>query len=214
MSEGIPIGNLSNLRFCRTFINSGGVKGEVTFTQRSKFDPTFLNFTLATPLAHHVSRKFAEDVSGFKIHSLPPTPQRIGQPDYCETTGELHNPRELQLDHAPPPGYGTQEQYAIGDLSGKLQGRNKKYFHQYVLPGTSSELSGLYWDLYLPLQGRHSIAHRSLVIYTFNRTDVQNITQSIWGCSPLNQYERNGIYQQPMFTAQVRRESAHWTVSS
>lgn len=182
--------------------------------QRSKFDPTFLNFTLATPLAQHVSRKFAQDVSGFKIHSLPPTPHRIGQPDYCETTGELHNPRELQLDHAPPPGYGTQEQYAIGDLTGKLQGRNKKYFHQYVLPGTSSELSGLYWDLYLPLQGRHSIAHRSLVIYTFNRTDVLNITQSIWGCSTLNQYQRNGIYQQTMFTAQVSEESSQWTVCS
>ncbi|XP_064552755.1 uncharacterized protein Rsod [Drosophila montana] len=187
----------------KTFINSGGVKGEVTFTQRSKFDPTFLNFTLSTPHAPHVSRKFAEDVAAFRIHGLPPAPQRIGQPDYCETTGDLHNPRELQQEHVPPPGYGTQEQYALGDLSGKLQGRNKQYWHQYVLPGTSFELSGLYWDLYLPLQGRHSIAHRSLVIYTFNRSDVHNITKNIWGCSPLNQYQRNGVYQQPMFTAQV-----------
>ncbi|XP_017091861.2 uncharacterized protein Rsod [Drosophila bipectinata] len=186
----------------KTFINSGGVKGEVTFTQRSKFDPTFLNFTLEAPLSQHVSRKFAEDVAAFKIHSLPPVPQRMGHEDYCWTTGEMHNPRELN-DNIPPPGYGTQEQYAVGDLSGKLQGRNKGYFHQYVLPGTSSELSGLYWDVFLPLQGRHSIVQRSLVIYTYNRTDVEHITQSIWGCSSLGQYQKNGIYQQNMITAQV-----------
>ncbi|XP_034664777.1 uncharacterized protein LOC117899105 isoform X1 [Drosophila subobscura] len=186
----------------KTFINSGGVKGEVTFTQRSKFDPTFLNFTLGAPLSQHVSRKFAEDVAAFRLHSMPPVPHRIGKEDFCLTTGDMHNPRDLQ-EKVPPPGYGTQEQYAVGDLSGKLQGRNKAYWHQYVLPGTSSELSGLYWDVFLPLQGRYSIAQRSLVVYTFNRTDVQNITKSIWGCSSLSQYLRNGIYQQPMFTAQV-----------
>ncbi|XP_068153414.1 uncharacterized protein Rsod [Drosophila tropicalis] len=186
----------------KSFLNSGGVKGEVTFTQRSKFDPTFLNFTLGAPLSQHVSRKFAEDVAHFRIHSLPPVPQHMGKAEYCQSTGDMHNPRNLQ-EHIPPPGYGTQEQYAIGDLTGKLQGRNKHYWHQYVLPGTSSELSGLYWDLYLPLQGRHSIAQRSLVIYTYNRTDVENITQSIWGCSTINQYQKNGLYQQAMFTAQV-----------
>ncbi|EDW39378.1 GL14064 [Drosophila persimilis] len=186
----------------KTFINSGGVKGEVTFAQRWKFDPTFLNFTLGAPLSQHVSRKFAEDVAAFRLHSMPPVPQRIGREDFCLTTGDMHNPRGLQKN-VPPPGYGTQEQYAVGDLSGKLQGRNKAYWHQYVLPGTSSELSGLYWDVFLPLQGHHSIAQRSLVIYTFNRTDVQNITKNIWGCATLSQYLQNGVYQQPMFTAQV-----------
>ncbi|XP_052836220.1 LOW QUALITY PROTEIN: uncharacterized protein LOC128252495 [Drosophila gunungcola] len=186
----------------KTFINSGGVKGEVTFMQRSKFDPTFLNFTLGAPLSQHVSRKFAEDVAAFRIHSLPPVPQRMGHEDYCFTTGEMHNPREIS-DNIPPPGYGTQEQYPLGDLSGKLQGRNKAYWHQFVLPGTSSELNGLYWDVFLPLQGRHSIYQRSLVIYTFNRTDVSNITKNIWGCSSLGQYQKNGIYQQNMVTAQV-----------
>ncbi|XP_030370724.1 uncharacterized protein LOC115621265 [Scaptodrosophila lebanonensis] len=189
----------------KAFINQGGVQGEVTFIQRSKFDPTFLNFTLGAPgkFRQQVSQKFAADVAAFRLHNLPPIPHRAGHADYCSTTGELYNPSELSQENLPPPGYGTQEQYAVGDLSGKLHGRNKEYYHQYVIPGTSSELSGLYWDVYLPLQGRHSIAHRSLVIYTHNRTDVQNITQSIWACSPLNQYQRNGIYQQNMFTAQV-----------
>lgn len=172
--------------------------------QRSKFDPTFLNFTLGAPLSQHVSRKFAEDVAAFRIHSLPPVPSRMGHEDYCLTTGDMHNPREIN-ENIPPPGYGTQEQYPVGDLSGKLQGRNKGYWHQYVLPGTSSELNGLYWDIFLPLQGRYSIAQRSLVIYTFNRSNVTNITKMIWGCSSLSQYQRNGIYQQNMVTAQVGR---------
>jgi len=61
-------------------------------------------------------------------------------------------------------GFGTQDQYAIGDLSGKLQGRKKGSYHNDILPG-SAKLSGIYWDTYLPLSGIHSIVHRSLVLY-------------------------------------------------
>lgn len=191
--------------FCRTFINNGGIKGEVTFTQRSKFDPTFLNFTLesAGKHAHYVSRKFAENVSAFRIHKLPPVPHKVGKADYCHSTGELFDPRSLGKSSVPPPGFGTQDQYPIGDLSGKLQSRNKDYYHHYLLPGSSSELNGLYWDTFLPLQGLYSIANRGMVIYTYNRTNVENITESPWGCATINQYQRNGVYQKPMFTAQV-----------
>lgn len=58
-------------------------------------------------------------------------------------------------------GLGTQEQYLIGDLSGKLLGRNNV---SGLVPG-SQELHGEYWDTFLPLQGWHSIMHRSIVIY-------------------------------------------------
>ena len=50
-----------------------------------------------------------------------------------------------------------QDKYPIGHLSGKLLLQNA---HR-----NSSELKGQYWDAYLPLQGKFSIAHRSLVIY-------------------------------------------------
>ncbi|XP_014088313.2 uncharacterized protein Rsod [Bactrocera oleae] len=189
----------------KTFLNSGGIKGEITFTQRSRFDPTFLNFTLesAGKQARFVNRKFAEDVSAFRIHTLPPVPHRKGLPSYCESTGGLYNPRELDKSTIPPPGFGTQDQYPTGDLSGKLQSRNKDYYHNYLLPGASSELSGLYWDTFLPLQGLKSIAHRGMVIFTYNRTNVDNITENPWSCSTITQYLKNKLYQKPMYTAQV-----------
>lgn len=58
-------------------------------------------------------------------------------------------------------GFGTQDQYPIGDLSGKLLNRNNA---SIVVPG-SQELNGMFWDVFLPLQGVYSILHRSLVIY-------------------------------------------------
>ncbi|XP_061393687.1 uncharacterized protein LOC133329207 [Musca vetustissima] len=189
----------------KSIINHEGIKGEITMTQRSKFDPTFLNFTMNTVAenATNVARKFAEDVAAFRIHQLPPAPLKLGLPGYCESTGELYNPREVEKHQIPPAGYGTQDQYPIGDLSGKLQSRNKNYYHHYFLPGTSSELNGLYWDIFLPLQGLESIAHRSLVVYQYNRTQLDNITEMVWDCANINQYQPNGIYQKPMFTAQV-----------
>lgn len=56
---------------------------------------------------------------------------------------------------------GTQDQYAIGDLSGKLLRRNNEI--QLVTSGEI--LNGTYWDVYLPLRGIYSVIHRSLVIY-------------------------------------------------
>lgn len=55
----------------------------------------------------------------------------------------------------------TQDRYPIGDLSGKLLNRN----NITQLTTGSEELSGAYWDIYLPLQGRYSIIHRTLVVY-------------------------------------------------
>lgn len=50
----------------------------------------------------------------------------------------------------------TIDQYPVGDLSGKLQMRNKEYPHKYLLPLTpGNELNGIYWDIFLPLQGIH-----------------------------------------------------------
>lgn len=188
----------------RSFINHEGINGEITMTQRSKFDPTFLNFSINTAGEHaqHVARKFAEDVAAFRIHQLPPVPLKMGKPDYCESTGSLYNPREIEKETIPPAGYGTQDQYPVGEISGKLQSRNKKYYHHSFLPGASSELNGLYWDVFLPLQGLDSIAYRSMVIYHYNRTNLENITEQIWHCGTINQYQKNG-YQKQMFTAQV-----------
>lgn len=100
-------------------------------------------------------------------------------------------------------GYGTQEQYALGDLSGKHQSRSKNYPHHYYLPGKSSELSGIYWDIFLPLEGKYSIAHRSLIVKQYNRTDGENVSSYNWLCGTITPYEPNTAKQLTMFTAQV-----------
>lgn len=61
-------------------------------------------------------------------------------------------------------GMGSQDQYPIGDLFGKLKGRTEYLNHKYLLPSLSNELSGMYWDAFLPLQGPNSIIHRSLIV--------------------------------------------------
>lgn len=99
---------------------------------------------------------------------------------------------------------GTQEQYFLGDLTGKLQQRNKIYPHNYLVPSLpSSELSGIYWDVFLPLSGIHSIAHRGISIDRYDRTNPQNITKSMWLCGTMTLYHKSTGYQMKMNTAQV-----------
>lgn len=152
-------------KIVKASLNSNGVKGEVTITQRSRFEPTSLNFTFAsTDGSLRSNFEYAKNIASFKIHELPPSPSFANQESYCETSGEVYNPRNVENHNLPPPGYGTQEQYFLGDLSGKLHGRNKMEKHDYFIPDGTNELSGIYWDLFLPLYGRNSIVHRSLIM--------------------------------------------------
>lgn len=101
-------------------------------------------------------------------------------------------------------GIGTQDQYFVGDLSGKVQQRNKNYPHNYLLPTLpSSELSGIYWDVFLPLSGAYSVVHRGITIDRHNRTNSQQITKMIWLCGTMMLYRKSTGYQLKMTTAQV-----------
>lgn len=106
---------------------------------------------------------YSLSVAGYKIHELPIKPAKtVGQNENaCLTTKFVYNPSRIDINESPPNGFGTQDQYAIGDLSGKLLGRNN---FSTLLP-TGQELNGTFWDVFLPLQGKYSVLHRSLVIY-------------------------------------------------
>jgi hypothetical protein len=52
---------------------------------------------------------------------------------------------------------GSQDTYAVGDISGK---HNKWRQEQ-----SFAELSGRRWDIYLPMYGHHSVAHRAFIFY-------------------------------------------------
>lgn len=147
---------------------------------------------------------YIRDLAGFKITSLTAEPIEANTANHCATSGPLYNPSNLEQKNLPPPGYGTQDQYAVGDLSGKLQNRNKNYPHNYLLPLTpGNELSGIYWDTFLPLDGQQSIMHRGISVEAIKRENGKPDERVLLACATLTQYQSNRKYQMPMFTAQV-----------
>jgi hypothetical protein len=130
----------------KTTISSNGIKGELTMYQRSRFEPTWLNFTFASADGSLKNNfEFAKNIASYKIHTLPPSPLYANSKNYCSSSGGVYNPRNLEDRNLPPPSLGTQEQYFMGDLTGKLLGRNKMEHHNFVLPDGSNELNGIYW---------------------------------------------------------------------
>ncbi|XP_019756682.2 uncharacterized protein LOC109535239 [Dendroctonus ponderosae] len=186
----------------RIVIQSGGIKGDIKLTQNNRFEATFLNFNLSTARGDLETRiVFGSTVAGYKIHELPIKPAKtVGQNENsCLTTKFVYNPRNTDVASIPPNGLGTQDQYPIGDLSGKLLNRNNA---SVVIPG-SQELNGTFWDVYLPLQGVHSIVHRSLVIYKNTQYPTSEVVAEPWICGAISLYESNFEYQTQMFTAEV-----------
>lgn len=188
----------------RANFNEAGIKGKVTIFQRTRFEPSWLNFTIASSSNEpRDNAQFAQDVAGFKIYHLPSDPLFANRTDHCRTCGVMYNPSDIDETKLPPPGYGTQDQYPVGDLTGKLQNRNKKYAHDQFLPESSLELNGIYWDIFLPIEGKYSAVHRGVVIHRYNRSDTTNITQSIWTCGTLSIYDRRTLFQTAMLTLEV-----------
>lgn len=143
------------------------------------------------------------DLAGFQIRNKPPDPVKANQEAHCLTCGTIFNPTNIDEDKLPPPGFGTQDQYPVGDLSGKLEMRNKHYPHNYLLPLTpGKELNGIYWDVFLPLEGSDSVIHRGMTVDKYSHHDIYN-NKSIWACGTISLYQENKRYQMPMITAQV-----------
>lgn len=191
--------------FPRTVFNANDVKGEITVHQRSPFEPTWLNFTVHSAKNElRENTEYLRQLAAFQIRELPPNPTLADTRMYCESAASVYNPTNAEADKIPPAGYGTQDQYPVGDLSGKLQMRNKDYPHKYLLPlSPGNELNGIYWDIFLPLYGIHSVVHRGVSVERYNRTDAANTTKSIWACGTLTLFQENRQYQMPMTTAQV-----------
>ncbi|XP_076244983.1 uncharacterized protein Rsod [Calliopsis andreniformis] len=186
----------------KTLISSNGIKGEITLTQVIPFNPTWVNVSM-TPINDLETRlRYSTKIKSYNIHELPIEPnQPLNKAaEICATTKNMYNPSNIDVLTAPPAGFGTQDQYAIGDLSGKLQGHKEGSYHYDILPG-SAKLNGLYWDTYLPLSGIYSVVHRSLVVHKYNETD--NTDSIPWICGTIILYLSDNIGQMPMLTAQV-----------
>ncbi|XP_022827312.1 uncharacterized protein LOC111357026 isoform X1 [Spodoptera litura] len=180
----------------KALINMEGIRGSIDFTQRSPFDPTWTNFQLgAADQDYESNLRFVSSVLQYNVRDLPPRLVADDVQSYCNTTSGIYNPTRVDLKNLPPPGMGTQDQYPVGHLLGKHKDRTEYLNHKYLLPGLASELSGAYWDVYLPLQGIHSVVHRAIVVE--RRAPKRNV------CGTILLYEADTEYQTPMFSAQV-----------
>lgn len=179
-------------RVLKSTFNSNNVKGEITMTQNGRFEPTWINISVVpTDNDPLTGQKYAAKLKRFQITTLPPQPSlKSNLTGYCNSSGPIYNPLDVNLDNIPPPGLGTQDQYAVGDLTGKLLGRSKDMVHAFFSE-QSGELSGVYWDIFLPLYGRQSVMHRNLAL-------TPNI-----GCGPLLPYTSDKKYLLPMETVEI-----------
>ncbi|CAH0683875.1 unnamed protein product [Chilo suppressalis] len=181
----------------KVLINMDGIKGAVDFTQRSPYDPTWATFALgSSDQDYEANLRFVSSTLQYAVRQLPPKLIDANHvKDICNTTGEIYNPTGLDLKNLPPAGMGTQDQYPVGDLLGKYKERTEYLNHKYLLPGLANELSGAYWDVFLPLYGINSVVHRSLVVV--RRAPKREI------CGTILPYEYGTEFQTQMSSAQV-----------
>lgn len=190
-------------RSARILYNQNGIKGEVRLQQRFRFEPVWLNFTMTSASNElRENAEFARDLAGVAVRALPSNPVLANLPDHCESCGPIFNPSGIDLEKVPPPGFGTQDQYAVGDLTGKLVNRNKQYPHQFFISEGGKELNGIYWDVFLALEGPSSIVHRGMTISNINRTNDQNPT-AIKACGTFELYDLRSGQQTAMSSAEV-----------
>ncbi|XP_045506507.1 uncharacterized protein LOC123702765 isoform X2 [Colias croceus] len=181
----------------KAIINMDGIRGVVEFTQRSPFDPTWANFQLgASDQEYESNLRFVSSITQYSVRELPP---KLYEAKYwetmCNTTGGVYNPNNVDMKSVPPAGLSTQDHYAIGDLLGKYKDRTEYLNHKYLLPGLANELSGSYWDVFLPLSGKNSVMHRALVVT--RRPPKREL------CATIHSYEYGTDYQTQMSSAQV-----------
>lgn len=87
-------------------INSHGIKGEVTFTQESPFDPTWLNISLNPVNDLETRLRYETKIAAYRIHELPEEPakhlEEVDEP--CTTTKKMYNPLNVDEKEVPPAG--------------------------------------------------------------------------------------------------------------
>ncbi|XP_051778125.1 uncharacterized protein cusr [Erpetoichthys calabaricus] len=124
----------------------GSANGRIIFTQNVFLQATSINVSLSN---------LKSLAGGYHVHILPLgiTGQGV-DPCSDERIMGHFNPFSVNQSLSPPPANGTNDQYEIGDLSGKF-GHLKNL----------NQLSDNYVDNNLPLSGLNSIIGRSLVIH-------------------------------------------------
>lgn len=149
-----------------------GVTGHFMFTQSSPFDATTAEIKLTG-----LNKK----AQGYHIHAYPsPSYMHLLPNESCTglIAGDHWNPYNVDIKTSPPAGTGTDDEYEVGDLSGKYGTfLNRSSFSKTVM------------DYNLPMFGRNSIQGRSLVIHKLKIQDAN----MRWVCNDLMPEVDKGI---------------------
>ncbi|XP_068710245.1 uncharacterized protein [Montipora foliosa] len=138
-----------------------GIDGYFRFTQRSPFDPTITEISLTG-----LKRK----AEGYHVHNYPmPWGSKFTGSETCAggNLGGHWNSFGVDVKSSPFPGTGTNDEYEIGDLSGKYGS-----FYNYTYYNKT------HFDFNLPLFGKNSIHGRSIVIHK-----TKAMGSSRWVCA-------------------------------
>lgn len=190
-------------RTVRAHLEAHGWRGEVRAQQRFRFEPAWLNVSLASAGGElRPNAEVARDMGALRVHMLPPSPQLANRPaaEFCESAGAVLNPGGVNVQKVPPPGYGTQDQYAVGDLTGKLLQRSADYAHRFY--GGALELNGIYWDVFLALSGPDSIVHRGLSVQS-TAAEAAAANRTVVGCGQFELYDWRSGQRTAMSSAEV-----------
>ncbi|XP_022670740.1 uncharacterized protein LOC111254308 [Varroa destructor] len=139
-----------------TYFDSDGVRGTVQMEQRYKMDPTIVKIQL---------QGLRGRGGAYHVHEFPVAASRLGSgSERCSiaAVGDNFNPYNVDRNKSPLPGFGTNDEYQVGDLSGK---------HGFLVQGSRGDShEAMYVDFNLPLFGTNSVVGRSLVIHQVDGT--------------------------------------------
>ncbi|UYV71581.1 hypothetical protein LAZ67_8003737 [Cordylochernes scorpioides] len=134
----------------KAIFNEEGVKGHILFSQRYRMDPTVVTVNI---------KNLRGRGSEYYVHDFP-VPLRYSKDDQLcsiDSIGNIYNPYGVDTSKTSSLEKGTNDQYEIGNLSGKYGKLDEMVLLDFYF--------GIYADFNLPLFGSYSIVGRSVGIY-------------------------------------------------
>lgn len=155
--------------------NMNGVKGYFNFKQNYRTDPTIVTVKLDN---------LRGEGKYYHVHEFPFAQKQSKADSLCsaDSVGGHHNP--FGVESKLEPAAGTNDQYEVGDLSGKHGTIDEEV-------GIRTSYFTIHVDFNLPLFGVHSIIGRSIVIH--NRTGHR------WVCANIGYSDRTIVAEAIFF---------------
>lgn len=134
--------NMIRSKEVKAIIDQDGVQGYFQLAQRHWLDPTIVTVKLSN---------LQKRGKYYSINELPLRPVLAKNQAVCEGLGEIFNPFKVRTSTQAGQRDGTNDEFAIGDLSAKYG----------VLNSHEKDYLAIYTDFNLPLFGVNSVIGKS-----------------------------------------------------